>query len=82
MNLLKCNLSAEPQGIFSRLKSCLRALSIPFPNRPPDIDYAGLNAALRRYEQHNTQTGNPEVTQHPKCKPTSGCKPASGVSNP
>jgi len=55
MNLVKWSPFVDMEGVSSRFKSYLRAISIPRLGRSRDVDYTGLNAALRRYEQdkHN-----------------------------
>jgi len=50
MNLFNWDHSVELKEISKRFKSCLRAISISRLDRSRDVDYAGLNAALRRYE--------------------------------
>jgi len=51
MNLIKWDPFVEVEEISNRFKTYFRAISIPRLGRPRDVDYAGLNAALRRYEQ-------------------------------
>lgn len=51
MNLLQWNPCVELKGISSRVRSCIQEIPIPLLKKPQEIDYTGLNAALRRYEQ-------------------------------
>ena len=62
MNLLKWDPYMELQRIINRFKSYLRSIPIPRLGRSRDIDYSGLNAALRRYEQDST-LAKPEKTK-------------------
>ena len=76
MHLLQWDPCVELKKISNHLKSYLRANSIPPLDKSRGVDYTGLNAALRRYEQDNIRTGNLEVMQGSKCKQ------ASDISNP
>lgn len=51
MNLLKRSLFSKLEKVFNCFRSCLQAISIQRRGRLHDVDYTGLNAALRRYEQ-------------------------------
>lgn len=51
MNLLKWNPFWKLEEVFKRFKSYLLAISILRRSRSRNIDYTGLNAALRRYKQ-------------------------------
>ena len=57
MNLLKINPFRELEEVSRRFKSYLRAVSITRRNRLRDIDYSGLNAAIRRYKQEKHLLG-------------------------
>ncbi|MDO8810984.1 MAG: hypothetical protein Q7J38_03010 [Gallionella sp.] len=62
MNLLEWDLYVVLKELSNRFISYLRAISIPPLCRSRDIDYSGLNAALRRYEQDST-LDKPEKTK-------------------
>ena len=56
MHLLQWEPCVELKKMSDRLKSYLRANPLPNLGKSRGVDYSGLNAALRRYEQDNQRT--------------------------